>query len=356
MKDPYEVLGVSRSASDDEIQKAYRKKAMEWHPDRHPPEGKEEAAEKFKEIASAFEVLSSPEKRHRFDQFGTTGDMPGFGGGKPFTSPMDDFMSQFFGRREQRPQGRHVVVEHEVTLEEVLNGGVHEIHYQRPVLCEKCKGVGGVETICTVCNGSGCRIIYGAALTVKTSCQNCGGSGRVVGERCGECHDGFRPAEEKTVNFKIPPGVESGMRFSYQGMGEPVADGIPGNLYLVIQVRPHETFERLVNGNVLLKVPVSYSQLVLGDEIMVPTLTEKAMLKVPSGTQPGSKFKLRGMGLPRFNGRPDVYNRGDEIVQLELEVPVNPEGRYRELIVELAQLEKQNVTPKKKSFAEKAGA
>ena len=354
IKDPYEVLGVARNASQEEIEKAYRKKALDWHPDRHPEEGKAEAADKFKEASTAFEVLSVPEKRRQYDQFGAVGNGGNGGfnpfGGKPFSSPFDDFVGNFFGNRPQQVrQGQHIVIGHEVTLEEVFHGGQHEVRFQRHVLCDKCKGVGGEEIPCITCNGSGARVIYGPAMTVKTPCPACNGTGKMISRACNECQGGFKGSAESVIKFDIPKGVETGMRFCYQGMGEPIPGGHPGNFYMEIKVRHHGIFERLPQGNILCKAPVSYSQLVLGDDILVPTLGERVSLKIPPGTQSGVKFKLNGMGLPLFN-RGDVYKCGDEIIQVELEVPVNPEGRYRELIVELSDFEKQNMTSNKKSF------
>lgn len=348
---PYDVLGVSRQAGDKEIADAYRKLAMQYHPDRNP--NNEEATKKFKECAAAFEVLSNPEKKSRYDQFGTTDEMPH----KPFTSPFNDFVQGFFRQSRQPLRGADIVVEHSVSLQDVLEGAHHEVKYMRHMLCERCRGIGGNTAVCPTCKGTGSRVIYGPALTVKAPCQTCGGAGQVLGDVCKECQGGFKTPQEQTVNFEVPKGVEGGMRFCYRGSGEPIAGGMPGNLYIVINVVPHEFFERIEGGHIVCKVPVSYTQLVLGDEVMVPTLNGKvALVKIPSGTQSGSKFRLNGLGLPIFNRQGGVYSCGDEIVQVELEVPTSVEGRYKEVIARLAKLEKQHMTPKKKSFVEKAGA
>lgn len=357
LKDPYEVLGVARNAAQDDIAKAYREAALKYHPDRNPGDKQTEAAEKFKEVAAAFEILNNPQKRAEYDRFGTSGGPSPFGGRpwRPFRSPMEDFVSQFFGDRPRQSQGENIVVELEIGLEEVYSGGKREVKFNRHKLCPKCNGEGGEYVTCSTCNGSGTRVIYGSAMTVKTSCAVCNGEGKVLQEHCSACNGGLADVEEHAVQFDIPRGVENGMRFGYQGLGEPIPQGSSGNLYLVVKVKPHDLFERQQGGNVLCKVPVSYAQLVLGDEIDVPTLNGVAQVKIPAGTQPHTKFKLQGLGLPIFNARGGIYKHGDEIVQVDLEVPANPEGRYRELIVELSELEKQNVAPKKKIFGEKAG-
>lgn len=185
MRDPYQILGVDRNATTEQIGKAYREKARRYHPDLAESDKKEESAKKFKEIAAAFEILSNPEKKTQYDHFGPGGGP--FMGRKPFTSPFDDFLSNFFrGAGPQRVSGQHIVVEHNVTLEEVYTGARHEIKYMRRPLCDKCKGVGGQMVTCSTCNGSGARMIYGPALTIKAPCQVCGGSGRTLGEVCGE--------------------------------------------------------------------------------------------------------------------------------------------------------------------------
>ena len=363
MRDPYEVLGVSRTATDDEISKAYRKLALKYHPDRNQ-DG--DASGKFKEVAEAFEILSDKDKRSHYDNFGH------FQNGKPFTNPMDDFdaAARFFhggfhgfhggfhpfgGHPGHGPQQRrqHIVVEHEVTIEEVFQGGEQEITFEKHVLCEKCHGIGGEEAVCPACDGHGAKVIYGQAMTVKVGCQQCGGTGKSMVQKCSECDEGLKDKHECKIKFDMPKGVEDGMRFCYHGMGEPSSGG-SGDLYVVIRVKSHPLYERLPRGGILCRVPVSYTQLALGDDIMVPIIDGKASVKIPPGTASGKKFRLQGLGLPVFNQR-SIYNRGDEIVQVELEVPVIPEGRYKELMYELLELEKQNVTPKKKSFTEKAG-
>lgn len=341
MKDPYVVLGVNRDAPDEDIQKAYRSLARKWHPDMHrDEEAKKLAQEKFKEISAAYEMIGSAEKRAQFNRFGAARSgttNPFTGHWKPFGSFMDDFFGSF-GRREP-PRGEHIVVEQEVTLDQVLNGGEVEVTYRRHDLCPKCGGVGGELTQCSDCQGTGARIIHGAAMTVRTPCNRCAGTGKAMGTPCGDCTEGRLEPKEHTAKFAIPKGVEDGMRFVYHGKGEPVPNGQPGNLYVVVRVRPHEQFERLRDGGLLYRVPVLYTQLVLGCELEVPTLEGIATVKVPPGTQDRNKFRLRGLGLPIFNNQRDIYRRGDQIVELHLKIPTDLTEDHRKLIDALAEYE-----------------
>lgn len=339
MKNPYEALGIKKNASDDEISGAYRESALKYHPDRNPDD--KEAVEKFKEVAAAFEILGDKKKRAEFDRFGTvrSGPGPGF---RPFRHPMHDFMSSFFGDRGRPSRGSHIVVEEEYTLEEILEDTEREIKYQRYDLCSACNGVGGEETNCSECKGTGARIIHGQAMIVRVQCEVCGGSGKAIYSYCKECKDGLVGPNEQTVMFKAPKGVETGMRFSFNGKGEPTAGGDSGNLYVIVKIKPHEKFERLQNGNILLKVPIHYTQLVLGGDLEVPTLKGEAICKVPPGSIPNNKFRMKGLGLPVFNPRRGIHiTVGDQLVEVELNIPKNLDGRYQELIAELAEMEKK---------------
>jgi molecular chaperone DnaJ len=332
LKDLYDILGVKKDASTEEISKAYRELALKHHPDRHPND--EEAEQKFKEVAAAFEILSDSNKRAEYDQFGTSG--------KQYRSVMDEFFSQVFRHhpfRQQRPRGQNVVVEHEVTFDQVLNGGEVDITYQKHKLCSECNGVGGEEGECPECQGTGYRIIRGIALNVKAPCQMCSG-GKVIVQPCDSCANGFVGPDDHHLKFQIHEGVESGMRFRCTGQGEPIADGSSGDLFIVINVKPHEFFERLSNGNTLCKVPVAYTQLIFGDDIEVPSLEGRINLQIPAGTPSHTKFRLEGQGLPVFRNGRSIYRRGDQLVQVELEVPTELEGKHKELIEQLAELEK----------------
>lgn len=358
MSDLYEIIGVPRDATEEQISKAYRKLAMKYHPDRNP--GDADAVEKFKEVQSAYEVLGDPDKRAFYDRHGSGADDRGspFRRGKPFTSTMDDFFSQFMGeQRRAQTKGEDIHLEVPVTFNQLLKGGEAEVKYQRSKVCLHCDGRGGAETECPHCGGRGVRIITGKNATVQMSCQACGGAGRTISTACEQCEGGFIPGEEDLIKFAIPPGVEDGMTFIRRGMGQPAGtdDGATGDLYIHVKTTPHEFFQRLRNGYILLSVPVSYTELVLGAEIEVPTLEGRANLKIPAGTQDGTKFRLKGIGLPVFNNSQTIYNRGDQLVQVKLEVPKQPEGRYREILEELAELEKANTSPLRQQYLDKLG-
>lgn len=331
MKDPYEVLGVSRSASDEEVQKAYRSLARKYHPDASG----DDTAEQFKEVTAAYDVLKDPQKRAEYDQFGSIGRR-----GKPFTSPMDDFFSQVFGGKQHRqPRGEDILVTQDVSFMQVLRGDEVDVKYEVNELCKSCNGTGGEESVCEHCEGTGAKIIHGQAMTVKTQCHACNGTGKSISKHCPDCSGGFSGAAERTVKFKIQPGVETGMRFSLKGQGHPCADGISGNLYIVVNVKPHELFDRLPNGNILCKVPVSYTQLVFGCDMEVPTLEGKVNFQIPEGTQSGVKFRLKGLGLPVFNNGGGIYNTGDELIQVDLEVPKELSDEHRSILEKLAAIE-----------------
>jgi molecular chaperone DnaJ len=348
---PYEILGVDKNATQEEIQKQYRTLARKYHPDVSK---EDDCAEKFKKVAAAYEMLSDPQKRAEYDRFGSAGGPRGFGfGRKPFTNPFDDFVASFFHRGGPRQQrGRNIVTDCKVTLEQVLHGEEVDIGYNKPTLCEKCNGEG---TKCPDCEGSGFRVIQGPNMTVRTSCNVCEGTGKTQSS-CEHCNDGFSGSKRARVKFKVPPGVETGMRFAFRGQGAPaLGGGVPGDLFVVIEVQKHKFLDRL-GSDLLCKVPVSYTQLVFGADIDVPSLEGVVSVKVPAGSDAGQKLRLANQGLPIFSRDESIYTkRGDLLVQLELEVPTNLEGRYLELINELAEIEKENSTPNIKAFAEKLG-
>jgi molecular chaperone DnaJ len=329
MRDPYEVLGVPRGSDKETIKKAYRKLASQWHPDRNP-DNQEEATAKFKEISAAFEAIENPQKQS----------------GRPFSSPMNDVFSSFFGREQQQRQvqGDHIILECRIHLEDVLHGGNRQLKFWRNEICGHCNGVGGTEGVCNHCNGAGARVIHGASMTVKSTCHGCGGTGKSITDKCQYCDDGYIAGKEDFVSFDIPVGVETGMRFAYKGLGQPskFAMGAPGNLYISIVVEPHEKFEFIGDGIILYKVIVDYTQLVLGATIDVPTLESSVDFKIPAGTLPGQKFRLRELGLPRFSNRTGgIYTRGDQLVEVQLNMPSKLDERYRNVIEQLAQIESE---------------
>lgn len=334
MKNPYEVLGVSQSASLEEIKKAHRKLSRTYHPDVNSDPT---AEEKFKEIQEAYEIVGDPDNRQQFDRFGFTGNRHN----KPFTSPFDDFFSSIFEHGPRQAVGENIFIDLPVTFDQVLHGEEVEVKYVRRNLCSKCKGVGGSSITCSSCNGQGTRITRGPNMTVQTTCNVCGGMGKTLGETCEDCQGGYSGSEEKSFKFNIPPGVEDHMRFVRNGMGEPCADseGIPGNLYVTVALQPHSLFERGRQGSILSKINVSYTQLVLGDSIEIDALDGKVNLKLPAGTQPNTRFKLKGIGLPIFNS---ANTRGDQFVEVKLIVPEKPSDRHVELLKELLQVDRKD--------------
>lgn len=327
MRDPYQVLGVARDADKETIRKAYKKLAKQWHPDLHPPDKQAEAAEKFKEVNSAFEALENPQPKH-----------------KHFTSPMDDIFSNFFGGAARHvPVGEHIIVDCRITLLDVLHGGKKELKYRRRNACKVCHGAGGTETVCDICNGTGFSITHAQMMTVKTACHGCNATGKKLTNICSHCIEGFNEGQQETMVFDIPQGVENGMRFSYRGMGHPApSSGIAGNLYVQVLVEPDNRFVLTGGGNILCHIDVTYTQLVLGAELDVPTLEEKVAFKIPAGTYPGQKFRLKELGLPVFSNRiGGIYTRGDQLVEVGLKVPTNLTDKHRKAIEKLAVLEKE---------------
>ena len=329
MNDPYKVLGVDRTADKETIRKAYKKLAAKWHPDRHP-ENKEEANKKFKEISEAFEFIDK-------------GPKPQQKGGRPF----DDIFSSVFGGidpRQQVQHGEHIQVECRVTLEEVFKGCHKVLKYVRKNLCATCNGSGGSEQTCTHCSGSGVRVIHGAAMIVKATCQGCNGTGKVIATKCDSCEDGFVDGVEAEIPFDVPQGVEHGMRFIHRGMGHPSRNemGSPGNLYILVLVDEHNQFKCMGEGNILHSVSLLYTQFVLGDTLEVPTLEGTVTLKIPAGTSPNQKFRLKAMGLPIFSNRSGgVYTRADQYVETTLKIPTNLDEEHKKVIEMLAQVERR---------------
>lgn len=333
---PYEILGVSRNASEEEIKKAYRQLAKTYHPDKCP--GDIEAEKKFKEIQSAYDILTNKNPKQQFT------------GSKPFNSIFDDFFGNIH-RRQSVPQGGNIEVEIEITLNEVLHGGETDIKFKRNIVCDTCQGKGGDSITCNACNGTGSTMVNAAFMYIHTTCEKCRGRGSVLKNKCNNCTNGLREGGEEVSKFTIMPGVEHGMEFVRQGMGHPSVDkeGVPGDLCIFIKIKKDNRFDaRLKNGGLLFTLPVSYSQLVLGDEVDVPTVDGKVQLTIPSGTASNAKFKLKNVGLPIFNNSLSNYNRGDLLVQVELEIPNNQE--YRELVKNIAEFEKNNLTPRRKMY------
>ena len=348
-RDYYEVLGVSRTAGDQEIKSAYRKLALQFHPDRNPDNP--DAEERFKECSEAYAILADSEKRARYDRFGHAGVSSGPGGGaggfdaSVFTDFQDIFgdifgFSDMFGgqggRRRTRAQ-RGADLREDLTLEfeEAVFGVTKQLQVRRLEECEPCKGSGvapGKAPInCTTCGGRGQMRYQQGFFSITRGCSTCGGSGKLIVDPCTTCRGQGRVSRERVVTVKVPAGVEEGARILYSGEGEAgVFGGPPGDLYVVLHAKEHSFFER-EGKNLYCVVPISFSQAALGAEIQVPTLESDYALKIPEGTQTGSTFKLKNQGVPVLNGR----GRGDLFVEVKVQTPAKLSKRQRELMQEL---------------------
>lgn len=349
-KDFYKVLGVERGASKKKISKAYRNLAKKYHPDMNP--GDDKAVEKFKQVAEAYEVLGSESKRAEYDRFGTTTRHHRQNAQHPFN---DSFFNQFFNSAfeyaRRADKNNHVEAHLEITLEEAAKGCEKKVSFHTKDRCDKCMGSGAETTsICNHCNGTGFRITQQMPLTIRTPCDICKGRGNIVQKKCFDCNgSGFLFLQEDEVTVKVPSGVDSGMHIRMQGLGNPGQNGQPrGDLFILISVKKHNFFLRKGN-DLILKLPLTYSQLALGDEVIVPTLEGKDKIKINAGTQSGTKLRVRGGGMS------DIYNgvRGDLIIVTQLEVPKEVDDEYLKLIKKLAVWEKDNPTPNVKQYKSK---
>ena len=343
-RDYYEVLGVSKSASQDEIKKAYRKLARQYHPDVNKDDPN--AAEKFKEVSEAYEVLSDSDKRARYDQFGHADPTQGagFGGNAGFGDfgGFGDIFDMFFGGRQQRgPQrGQDLEYELEVDFEDAAFGVEEEIQIPRTETCSTCGGSGAKPgtnpKTCSACQGTGeqqsvVNTPFGRMVNRRV-CSVCRGHGVMIEHPCPDCHGQGRKRVRRMVKIKVPAGVDTGTRLRMPGAGESSPNGgQPGDLHIVIRVREHEVFER-EGINVYIDVPLTFVQVALGDEIEVPTLDGDVKLRIPEGTQSGTSFRLRGKGIPRLGSS---GQRGDQHVRVHVITPTNLTERQRELLRDL---------------------
>lgn len=367
-RDYYNVLGVEKNASADEIKRAYRRMAIKYHPDKNP--GDKEAEAKFKECAEAYEVLSDPEKRKRYDQYGHEG-LRGVGMhdysrmnvqdiGDIFGDMFGDIFGDIFGqhrrgggRRAGPARGYDLETGVELTLDEIAHGAEKTIEFTRQDQCGECGGSGAAKgstpSRCSLCGGSGQVAKGGGFFQMVSTCPQCRGSGQVITDPCSKCKGTGRIPRKRTVTVKIPPGVHEGQGIRVAGEGEPGRSGGPnGDLYCYIRIKPHEFLERDGN-NLIAVVPITFAQAALGATIDVPSLNGTQQLKVPAGTQYGSIFRIRGQGLPDIRSR----RNGDQLVQITVETPTNLNARQEELLREFAAMESTNVSPKTKSFFEK---
>jgi molecular chaperone DnaJ len=349
MKNLYEVLGVEKTATNEEIQKAYRKLAMKYHPDRNP--GDDEATEKFKEAVAAYEVLSDDDKRRHYDM---VGEAPRRTGNAPPPPSYDDFLRNFFnGQQTNRQNGTNLMTEVVIDLEDVLTGKEIEIPHTTKKTCPDCEGAGGDKIVCHECGGSGWRraqhSMRGQNMFVQQSCNTCQGKGYKIGAPCDKCSGrGMTEEGENILKLVIPPGIPDGGQMIFKGCGGPGKNGgRPGHLIVTIAVREHNLYKRLDDGNLLIKVPVSFTQLVLGDELEIPTLDKKVVnFRIPPKSTAGRKMRLAGQGLPKHHESPE---RGDILAELMLEVPQGANEELVALVEKMAKFDEDgSVYPRKK--------
>ncbi|MFD0715066.1 molecular chaperone DnaJ [Paenibacillus sp. GCM10027626] len=342
-RDYYEVLGVDKNASAEDMKKAYRKLAREYHPDVNKAA---DAEEKFKEVKEAYDVLSDDSKRETYDRYGHVDPNQGFGGGgADFSGGFGDIFDMFFGgggRRDPNAPQRGNDLQYTMTIEfkEAVFGKETEITIPRTESCDTCGGSGAKpgtkpET-CTVCRGTGQQEVvqntpFGRMVNRK-ACSNCSGTGRTVKEKCSSCHGAGKVKRQRKINVRIPAGVDEGAQIRLSGEGEAGQRGGPaGDLYIVIRVKSHEFFER-DGDDIYCEVPLTYAQAALGDEIEIPTLTEKVKLKIPAGTQTGTYFRLKGKGVPRLRG----YGQGDQHVKVTVVTPTHLSEEQKDLLRQFA--------------------
>lgn len=373
-RDYYEVLGVSKEATEQEIKKAYRKMAMKYHPDKN--QGNKESEEKFKEVNEAYEVLSDPQKRRTYDQFGHAGfsgggfgqggfSGGGFGGFEDIFDAFGDifgggFSGGFGGRSSRRTgprKGADVRIRMDLKFEEAAFGVEKEISIQREEECETCHGSGAkpgtTAKTCPTCNGTGeikqqTRTPFGNMVNIA-ACPNCQGEGKIIEEKCDTCHGAGRVKKPKKISIKIPAGVEEGTTIKMAGEGQLGSKGGPrGDLLILISVRDHALFHR--DGyNVYMEMPITFVQAALGDEVEVPTLDGKVKYKIPEGAQTGTVFRLRGKGIPYLRSS----QRGDQMVKIVVEVPKKLSDKQKEILREFAKVSGNEVHEQSRNFFDK---
>ena len=360
-RDYYELLGIARNASEEEIKKAYRKLALQYHPDRNP--GDKQAEEKFKEVSEAYSVLSDAQKRAQYDQFGHAafGDGGPFaGGGFDFSGGFEDVFSdifgEFFGGGTSRRRARGQDLRYTLTLkfEEAVSGVERKIKIPRHGVCDTCRGNGAkpgtAPQTCPTCRGRGQVSFQQGFFSVSRTCNQCQGQGTIIKEPCPSCAGAGRVRDMHTLNVKIPAGVDNGSRLKLRGEGEsaPSAGGTPGDLYVVIQVEPHPIFVR-DQLDIICDVPISIVQAALGAEIDVPTLDGKVKMKIPPGTQSGNLFRMKGKAIRDVHGG----HPGDQHVRVTVETPTRLTSKQKELLKEFAALSGEEVNPLSKGFFDK---
>jgi molecular chaperone DnaJ len=368
-RDYYEILGVPKSATKDEIKKAYRKLAMQFHPDKNP--GNKEAEAKFKEASHAADILMDDQKRSMYDRMGHAAEQGGMGGGGfgggfqgGDFGDLGDIFGDIFGdilggqrgrggrgRSRSRAQaGEDLQTEMFVSFEEAAKGVEKEIHINRSVLCETCHGTGAKKgsgpVTCEMCHGHGEVRRQQGFFTIAQPCPKCHGSGQMIKDPCEPCHGRGRTKKKEKLSVKVPAGIDEGQRLKLSGQGDAGVNGGPGgDLYVLIHLEEHEFFKR-DEYDVLCEVPISFSQAALGDEIEVPTLGGKVSMRIPEGTQSGQKMKLRNKGITKLGG----YGIGDQIVTIHVETPAKLSKEQREIFQRLSELEQNSSNPMTKGF------
>jgi molecular chaperone DnaJ len=356
-RDYYEILGISRSATSEEIKQAYRDLAFKYHPDRNP--GDEEAEDKFKEASEAYQVLSEPSQRNTYDRFGHEGLRgTGFQGFSDIN--MDDIFSGFsdifddffgFGRKSSRrrgaARGNDIQYEMSITLENAYTGNKRELDIAHHKRCPECRGSGAradssPET-CPRCHGRGQVRVSQGFFSISSTCSQCHGQGTVITDPCPACKGSRLVRETRKISVQIPPGVDSGTYLRISGEGDDgLAGAPPGDLYVIINVKQHDIFHREGN-HLIMELPLSFTQAALGDKVEVPTLNGNEKIKIPSGTQSGHIFHLRGRGMPSLRG----HRHGDLIIQAKIDVPTKLNARQKELLMEFARASGEDINDKK---------
>lgn len=379
-RDYYEILGLSRSATGDEIKKAYRNLALKYHPDRVTADKKKEAEEKFKEMSEAYEVLIDPNKKTTYDQYGHAGvdssfRPGGFDMGQDFHHYDDlrdwgininDILQSFgfggdiFGggfeggaRRSGRSRGSDLEYRIEISFEDAAFGGNKTVAIPRYETCEVCGGSGAKpgtrKETCATCGGRGQVVTTSGFFSMATTCPKCGGSGEIIKYFCPSCGGKGRVKAKRTLKINIPAGVDTGSRLRLHGEGEAGhRGGSRGDLYIVIYVKDHEIFERH-GSDIYCEVPISYVTAVFGGEVEVPTLEGKVMMKVPPGTQSGNVFRLKAKGIPHLQD----HGKGDEMVKIQVEIPTDLTSEQKKILKEYAKVSGVNTGPLSRSFMEK---
>ena len=371
MADYYEILEITREATDAEIKKSYRRLAVKYHPDKNP--GNAEAEEKFKQISQAYSVLSDPQKRQMYDQYGEEAFTHGGGGGGAGFDPFDLFreafggggggiFDSFFGGGRRDPHapmdGNDLRYDLEIDFEEAVFGSDRKIEFSRLAACEECHGSdcesGTGKKTCPRCHGHGQVSISQGFFSIAQECPNCHGAGVIAEKPCKKCAGQGVRKIKRTVSLHIPPGVDTGTRMRVSGEGEPgLRGGSNGDLYVITHVREHNVFKRS-GSSIFCEVPIDFTVAALGGEIEIPTVTGKATLKIPAGTQTGDKFLIRGKGMPSLRGG----GRGDQQVQVFVEVPRKLNAEQKEALERFASLlkakDQKGSHPLQESFFEKA--